>query len=240
MALATPRLCGQKAHLGLTILAFVGLSVATAGCGTTNPTGAIGTGVVGNDFEAPARDLIGVKTLTANYIVRVSGGYVTQAEHVRLDEFVTGFARNRPESLRVALSGAASPAQYRAVADILVADGVEPRSIVMHRSAVRPGILRGSVVLNVERAVAVVPNCPGWVDHISAPADNSTNLNFGCSDVSNFAATVADPHDLREGESNIYGDGERGAKSVADYRADKVKDLPPVNEQFQVVPSGGK
>lgn len=235
MALARLRRYGHNVRLGLNILALVGFGLASAGCGTTTPPGYTST-----NFESPARDLIGVRTLTANYLVRINGGYISQSEHDRLDKFVTGFGRNRPESLRVALGGAVTPAQYRAVANILVDDGVDPRYIVLNRTPVRAGTPRGSVTLHLERAIAVQPNCPGWVDHISAPADNSTNPNFGCSDVSNFAATVADPHDLVEGQSNIYEDGERGAKSVADYRVDKVKDLPPVNEQFQVVPSGSK
>jgi len=70
---------------------------------------------------------------------------------------------------------------------------------------------------------------------VSAPEDNSTNPNLGCSDVTNFAAMVGDPHHLRRGASSIYTDGEVAATSVADYRADKVKELPKLaTEKFNV------
>lgn len=209
------------------------LSLLLAGCGTTTPPG-----VVPGDFEAAPRDLVSVQSLTTDYLVHFGGrGYIARPERDGLDTFISNFARNHPESVRVALSGTAAPAQFRAVADILVADGIDPRDIVRTPRHVGRAVPRGTIALSLERAVAVQPNCPGWVDHISAPADNNTNPNFGCSDVSNLAAMIGDPHHLREGASNIYEDGERGAKSVANYRADKVKDLPPINESFTVVPS---
>jgi type IV pilus biogenesis protein CpaD/CtpE len=83
---------------------------------------------------------------------------------------------------------------------------------------------------------ALLPGCPGWSDHVSAPEDNRPNPNFGCSDVSNLAAMVGDPHHLREGASSIYSDGEVAATGVTEYRADKVKDLPKTNEEFSVIP----
>jgi pilus assembly protein CpaD len=81
-----------------------------------------------------------------------------------------------------------------------------------------------------------LPGCPGWIDHVSAPEDNRPNPNLGCSDVSNLAAMVGDPHHLREGASSIYTDGEVAATSVTEYRTDKVKELPKTNEQFNVIP----
>jgi hypothetical protein len=48
---------------------------------------------------------------------------------------------------------------------------------------------------------------------------------------------VSDPHHLSKGASSIYQDGERAATSVANYRTDKVKNLPAINETFSVIPS---
>ena len=59
--------------------------------------------------------------------------------------------------------------------------------------------------------------------HPSAPTDNLTEPNFGCSNVYNFAAMVADPHHLYRGASSIYYLGQRGAADVTAYREDKVK-----------------
>jgi type IV pilus biogenesis protein CpaD/CtpE len=60
---------------------------------------------------------------------------------------------------------------------------------------------------------------------------------LGCANVSNFAAMVADPHQLYRGASSIYYTGERGAKDVDAYRADKVKPLPALQD-FSVTGGG--
>jgi pilus biogenesis lipoprotein CpaD len=206
------------------------LALFLAGCGTTTPPG-----VELGDYTAPPRDLLQVESIADSHFVRLGRtGSVGKPELDRLDAFVADIAENRPESLRVALRGSATPTQFRAVADRLVADGVDPRNIERAGWRSGPPVPRGAVAIAVERAVAVLPDCPGWVDHVSGPADNRTNPNFGCSDLTNFAATVGDPHHLSKGASSIYFDGERAATSVANYRADKVKDLPAINETFAV------
>jgi pilus biogenesis lipoprotein CpaD len=206
------------------------LAVFLVGCGTTTPSG-----VDLGDYQAAPRDLLRVQSIADSHVVRFGRArYLGKLEHARLDAFVVHVAANHPESLRVVLRGPATPAQFRAVADKLVADGVDPRNIARAGWRSGPPAPWGTVGVAVERAVAVLPNCPGWVDHISAPMDNLTNPNLGCSDLTNFAATVADPHHLSKGASSIYFDGQRAATSVADYRAGKEKDLPPINETFAV------
>ena len=207
------------------------LALTVVGCGATTPPGTdLG------DYTAAARDLIGVSSFTDKHLVRLSGrdGSLANGERERLAAFISDVAENRPDSLRVALHGSANPAELRAVAGALVADGIAPDDIVADRRF-GSNAERGTIVVAVERAIAIDPNCPGWADHVAAPADNRSSPNFGCSDVSNFAAMVADPHQLREPASRIYHSGERGASSVASYRADKVKELPPLNESFTVI-----
>jgi pilus biogenesis lipoprotein CpaD len=215
-------------------VAVVMLGLLSAGCGITAPPG-----IEPDDYAAAPRDLIAVGSIAANHVVQLGGrgGHIGKPERERLDAFVTAVAANRPESLRVALRGPAAPARLKAVADQLVADGVDPKHIVLADRRYGPAAPRGTIVVEIERAIAAVPNCPGSVDHVSAPEDNRTEPNFGCSDVSNFAAMVSDPHHLSQGASSIYQDGERAATSVANYRAGKVKDLPAVNEQFSVIPA---
>lgn len=185
------------------------------------------------DYQAAPRDLIGISSITDAYVVRTSRGTIPKLERERLAGFVKSQAANRPESLRVVLHGA-SIAAMSGVRRELIIDGIDPRHIAFAGPSSEPP---GGIVINVERAIAVQPACPGWLDHSSAPEHNRTEPNFGCSDVSNFAAMVGDPHNLIVGASNIYHDGERGAGAVASYRADKVKDLPALNEQFTVIPA---
>jgi pilus biogenesis lipoprotein CpaD len=194
------------------------LALSLAGCGTTNPYGPPLA-----DYQADARDLIAVAGHGDQHLV---AGRFTRLEHDRLAAFVASAASNRPESLRVTLHGRTSPGRLREIVNALVADGVDPRHIVRADPALEAPPPTGAVLVAVERAIAVQPDCPGWLAHVSAPEDNRTNPNFGCSNVTNFAAMVGDPHHLHRGASSIYTDGEVGALSVANYRADKIKELP--------------
>lgn len=209
----------------LRLAAGIGLvALAVSGCAptTTAPYGAdLGA------YEATPRELIAVDSVAGRHVVHLAGrtGAVSWAERRRLAGFITGIARNRPDSLRVALHGRASSRQLRAVTRLLVTDGVNPEHI--RWAGWRGGLWAPSngVVVAVERAIAVQPLCPGSTGHLTAPNDNLPEPNFGCSDMSNLAAMLADPHDLRQPSSTIYSDGERAATAVAEYRADKVKEL---------------
>lgn len=228
---APPRRSPRLLAIGIGLL-----GLALAGCGTTAPPGPLGPVDLG-DFQAEPRDLVRVEGVSDSHLLRLDrSGTVAKLERDRLAAFIKDVAGNRPESLRVALRGPAAPAQLRQVGDVLVANGVDPRHIV--RADRGPG-QRGTIVVAVERAIAVPPDCPGWINHVSAPEDNLTNPNFGCSNVTNFAAMVGDPHHLRQGASSIYTDGEVAATMVTDYRTDKVaarwKELPKINEKSNIV-----
>src|SRR4029450_12805504 len=97
---------------------------------------------------------------------------------------------------------------------------------------------RGAVVVAIERAIAIAPNCPGFMGHPAAPEDNFPEPNLCCANAYNFAAMVSDPHHLYQGASSIYYSGQRGASDVAAYRNDKVKPLPP-REGFTTGASSG-
>lgn len=225
--MAMPRLGARLGTLGIALLTLL-----LSGCGNTAPWG-IDLG----DYEAAPRDLIGVTSISDEHVVRLGrAGFIATPERGRLDAFLADVGANRLESLRVALHGAATVRQLKAVSEALVADGIDPNNIVRADRRFGPPAPRGTVVVLVERAVAIEPNCPGVFPHISAPEDNLTEPKFGCANASNFAAMVGDPHHLVMGASNIYHDGERGATNVANYRADKVKELPPLNESFNVIP----
>jgi len=190
------------------------------------------------DYHAAPRDLIAVGSYAADHMIRLDhGSAISQAERNKLDAFLVELAQNRPESLRIVVHGRANPAQERAIKTVLVADGVSPEHIVWARHGdTGPAVSRGTVVLAIERAVAIAPSCPGYMGHGVAPEDNFTEPNLGCADAYNFAAMVGDPHHLHRGASSIYYSGQRGASDVAAYRADKVKPLPR-NESF--TPGGG-
>jgi pilus biogenesis lipoprotein CpaD len=232
---------GALAARSTTRLFAIGIAMLTlvlAGCGTTAPPSAQGPVDLG-DFAAAPRDLIQVEGYSDSHAVRLDrSGNVGKLERDRLAAYIADVAKNRPESLRVALRGPASPAQLRQVEGLLVAHGVDPQHIRADRRS-GPRAPHGTIIVAVERAIAVLPDCPGWINHVSAPEDNLTNPNFGCSDVTNFAAMVGDPHHLRQGASSIYTDGEVATTMMTDYRTDKVaerwKDLPQINERSNII-----
>jgi pilus biogenesis lipoprotein CpaD len=213
------------------------LALMLAGCvvTTTAPWGAdLG------DYQDAARDLIGVTSFTASHVIRLGhGGAISEAERDRLGGFLTEIAYNRPESLRIVVHGRASPAHERAITAALVADGVSPEHILWARGGrTRPPVSHGTLVLAVERAIAIAPDCPGFMGHPSAPEDNFSEPNLGCANAYNFAAMVGDPHHLYRGASSIYYLGQRGAADVTAYRTDKVKPLPRL-ESFTPGSGGG-
>jgi pilus biogenesis lipoprotein CpaD len=192
------------------------------------------------DYQGAPRDLIGVASYPADHMIRLDrGGAISKAERNNLDAFLAEVAHNRPESLRIVAHGRANPAQERAITTALVVDGVSPEHIVWTRDGhIGPPVPRGTVVLAIERAIAIAPNCPGYMGHQAAPEDNLSEPNFGCANAYNFAVMVGDPHHLYQGASSIYDSGQRGASDVTAYRDDKVKPLPP-REGFSVGASGG-
>src|SRR5690349_11163810 len=136
-------------------------------------------GVNLGDYQAPARDLVGVSLYTAEHVIRLGpGGTVSQTERNDLEAFLTAIAYNRPESARIVVHGRATPAQRSALTATLTVNGVGPEHILWARDGDlgRP-VPRGTLVLATERAIAVAPNCPGFMGHPSAPTDNLTEPN---------------------------------------------------------------
>jgi pilus assembly protein CpaD len=208
------------------------ICLVASGCDTTLPEG-----VNVSNYTVPPAQAVPVEFKNANHTLQFEprSGTISKGERHRLEAFVSDFAGNRPESLRVELS-AGSEAHLRRVANILIGVGVEPKSIILAPRSAR-GAPAGMILVRAQRALAVLPDCPGWVDHVSAPEDNRGHPNFGCSNINNVAAMLGDPHDLIHGRSSIYEDGERAAVAVQAYRTDKVKELPPLQENFSVIPS---
>jgi pilus biogenesis lipoprotein CpaD len=212
------------------------LALLLAGCTTTTPWG-FDLG----DYQGAPRDLIAVASKSTDYTIRLDhGGGISRGERRALDTFLADLAYNRPESLRIVAHGRASPAQERAITSALVAGGVDPEHIIWtgDRRAAGGPVPRGTVVLAIERAIAITPNCLGFTGHPAAPHDNLSEPDVGCANAYSFAAMVADPHHLSNGASSIYSSGQRGASDVARYRDDKVKQLPPPQD-FTGLSSGG-
>jgi pilus assembly protein CpaD len=222
-----PRAAKRAASTNKLRAALAAVAVAAlSGCGSTGPEG-----IKYADFQAAPRQVIEVQKRSETHPLYVDQrtGQPSPLERERLKAFLDDLAGERPEALRLTIRGPGSAEQLQRIAPLLVVSGIERDKI-----RIEPGQPPGpqgpagtqTVMIAAERAVAVAPECPGWVDHVSAPGDNRVLPNFGCSDVSNLARMVADPNDLVRGRSSLISDGERAASAVTNYREDKVKDLP--------------
>ena len=212
------------------------LALLLAGCTSTTPWG-LDLG----DYQGAPRDLIAVASKSTDYTIRLGhSGAMSKAERSSLNAFLAEVAYNRPESLRIVAHGRANPVQERSITSALIAGGVGPEHIVWARGGGtgRP-VPNGTVVLAIERAIAIAPNCLGFTGHPAAPHDNLSEPDFGCANAANFAAMVGDPHHLSRGASSIYYSGQRGASDVARYREDKVKPLPPPQDFTGLSSAGG-
>src|SRR5437016_5122118 len=102
------RLPGPFAGIQSSAIGAILLAVFLAGCGTTMPPG-----IEPIDYTAAPRDLVPVVSVADGHVVRLGGtGHVDKLERIRLDAFIADVAANRPESLRVAVHGLATPAQF--------------------------------------------------------------------------------------------------------------------------------
>jgi pilus assembly protein CpaD len=214
------------------------LAVALGGCGETVPPG---TGPV-VDFQLQPRDVVKVEEHHATQVVFVNArtGSVSPAERERIANFVSDFGGDRPESVHVNLHGNGPVEQFTPMIDALVNLGVERDKIKLFPGE-RAGAAGGrsdSITMAATRTVAILPDCPGWLDHIAAPGDNKAEANFGCSNASNLGVMVADPADFAKGRSTPFSDAAPAINAVQLYKTDKVKPLP-IQSNFTATGGGG-
>jgi pilus assembly protein CpaD len=214
------------------------LVLVLGGCGETVPPG---TTVV--DFQKQSRDVVKVEERHATQVVFVNSrtGSVSPAERERIATFVSDFGGDRPESVHVNLHGNGPTEQFTNVIGALVTLGVERNKIKLFpgERAGAAGARSDSITMAATRTVAILPDCPGWLDHIAAPGDNQTDANFGCANVSNLEMMVADPADFAKGRSTPYSDAAPAVNAVQLYKTDRVKSLPTSTNFSSTGGSGG-
>lgn len=200
--------------------AFGVAAVALAGCSqkVSAPPPAI---------QSTAPLAIPVHRQTESHMVPLAlNGRVAPIERARLDAFVADLAGSRPDALHATVSGAHSEAQLRTVTRMLVRDGIAPNKITVVPTS---GRRMDEVTISVDRYVAAAPRCNPWGSIYTASSKknaNPTPTDFGCTDLENLGAMVADPHDLVKGESSPYADGTTAATAVSHYRLDEIPPLP--------------
>jgi pilus assembly protein CpaD len=216
-----PAMRPQSQKSVLTVLALAALVLA--GCEPTAPEDVLAT-----NWESAPRDVLSTESRTATLTLSSERGTLSASERKRLFAWLAGFGHGRPGSIHALIRGPGSREQLHRIAMEMIAVGVEPQKIELVPGQPGPW-RRAGVTITASRAIAILPDCPGWISHVAAPEDNAIEPGMGCSDTSNLAAMIRDPAELASGESSPYHDGEVGALAVTRYRTDKVKPLPTRN-----------
>ncbi len=165
-----------------------------------------------------------VMTLTINGDVSTSD--LSNMDKARLKAFANAYLTNGHGPLTVtAPSGAGNDRNdHEAAADIRKAlneTGV-PWSAI-HGATYRTGeASNDEIILSFTRYVATPSECGVWSGLKSAEYRNLRSPNMGCATMNNYAAMIADPHDLIAPSQTAPVDGEFAARAVELYRAGEM------------------
>lgn len=102
--------------------------------------------------------------------------------------------------------------------DFLVQQGIHPIAVVVAPYDAA-GQSDAPLLLTFTRTVATVPECPKvWQDDLSKSPNNLPWSAYGCATVSNIAALIADPNDLRQPRDMTAADAARRQTIIDKYR----------------------
>ncbi|GJL90996.1 CpaD family pilus assembly protein [Hyphococcus sp.] len=165
-----------------------------------------------------------VVTLTISGDVTTSD--ISNVDKARLQSFASSYMTNGHGPITVtAPSGAGNDRNdHEAAADIRKAlnDAGVPWSAI-HGATYRTGeASNDQIILSFTRYVATASPCGVWSDMRSREYRNLRTPNMGCATMNNYAAMVADPHDLIAPSASSPRDGESVARTMQLYRDGKV------------------
>ncbi len=85
--------------------------------------------------------------------------------------------------------------------------------------------LPNSITLMIDHYQVIRPKCPGWQQKMNATVPPEGEINFRCTNESNFSAMIADPRVLITGSQLAGSDANRSTKAVDAYQAGTVKEI---------------
>ena len=152
---------------------------------------------------------------------------LSDAEAARLDGFLMKHEAQYAghtfvESPRIPDDAELAARRQAAVLSHLRRRDVQNAPMPDDRTAVTP---TGRVSVVLTRYVAIAPPCPDWSKFPGQDFLNQTASNFGCANVTNFGAMLADPGDLVSGRQPGPTDGEAAALAIETYRAGEVTEI---------------
>lgn len=192
-------------------------SLMTAACG-------------GGIFNGPEQAL----TIAEQHPISVDGQVVTltiatdattsdlsNMDRARLRAFVDSYMTNGHGPLTVTgPSGAGNDNDgHEASADIRQAlhDAGVPWSAI-HGATYRTGDAANEIIVSFTRYVATASPCGVWKGIRGNDYRNMRSPNMGCATMNNYAAMIADPHDLIAPANVDPRDGQAAARAIGLYR----------------------
>ncbi|WP_428407686.1 CpaD family pilus assembly protein [Hyphococcus sp.] len=165
-----------------------------------------------------------VMTLTISGDVSTSD--LSNVDKARLRAFADAYLTNGHGPLTVtAPSGAGNDRNdHEAAADIRQAlnDSGVPWSVI-HGATYRTGeASNDEIILSFTRYVATPSPCGIWTGEKSRSYKNLRSANMGCATMNNYAAMIADPHDLIAPAASAPVDGQSVVRVIQAYRAGEV------------------
>jgi len=165
-----------------------------------------------------------VVTLTINVDPTVTD--LSNVDKARLRAFADSYMTNGHGPLTVTgPSGAGNDYDgHETSADIRQAlnDAGIPWSAI-HGATYRAGAPSGTeIILSFTRYVATASPCGIWRDMKSTEYKNLRSPNMGCATMNNYAAMIADPHDLIAPADADPMDGESANRAIRLYREGQV------------------
>jgi type IV pilus biogenesis protein CpaD/CtpE len=85
--------------------------------------------------------------------------------------------------------------------------------------------LPNSITLMIDHYQVIRPKCPGWQQEMNTTVPPEGEINFRCTNESNFSAMIADPRVLITGNELSGADANRSSKAVDAYQAGTVKEI---------------
>jgi pilus biogenesis lipoprotein CpaD len=77
-----------------------------------------------------------------------------------------------------------------------------------------------SVKIDLQTAVAVVPDCPDWRKSNTTNYSNTIHSNMNCASATNLGRMVANPRDIERNNVQVSPDGTIDASAIGAYRGD--------------------
>lgn len=198
-----------------------GLFLALAGCKTVEEPIIVGS--VPDDYRTNHPIAINESLQTMDVPVGVNSAKLPKGVKGNVNGFAQRFVASGADLIAIVTpSGspnqdAAAYASYE-IRDVLVASGVNPRSIDFRSYRAQSGENTAPVRLAYAAVTAQAAPCGPWPDQASRNGENRHYANYGCATQGNLAAIVSNPLDLLYPRGMTPADASRRANVLEKYR----------------------